>query len=103
MCVLVSQSCPALGDPMDCSPPGSSVQKFQARILEWVAILVLTIEYSVLKSRPEYWSGYPFPSPGGSSPTQRLNLDLLHARQILYHLSHQETHQGRKYTDKHKR
>ena len=36
---LVSQSCPALCDPMDCSPPGSSVHGvFQARILEWVAI-----------------------------------------------------------------
>ena len=27
--------CPTLGDPMDCSPPGSSVHgTFQARILE---------------------------------------------------------------------
>ena len=35
----VAQSCPTLGDPMDCSPPGSSVHGiFQARILEWVAI-----------------------------------------------------------------
>ena len=38
-CVLVIQSCPILCDPMDCSPPGSSVHGiFQARILEWVAI-----------------------------------------------------------------
>ena len=37
--VLVAQSCPTLSDPMDCSPPGSSVHGiFQARILEWVAI-----------------------------------------------------------------
>ena len=37
--VLVAQSCPTLCDPMDCSPPGSSVHEiFQARILEWVAI-----------------------------------------------------------------
>ena len=35
----VTQSCPTLCDPMDCSPPGSSVHEiFQARILEWVAI-----------------------------------------------------------------
>ena len=35
----VAQSCPTLCDPMDCSPPGSSVHGiFQARILEWVAI-----------------------------------------------------------------
>ena len=33
------QSCPTLCDPMDCSPPGSSVHRiFQARVLEWVAI-----------------------------------------------------------------
>ena len=31
--------CPTLGDPMDYSPPGSSVHGiFQARILEWVAM-----------------------------------------------------------------
>ena len=35
----VAQSCLTLGDPMDCSPPGSSVHGiFQARVLEWVAI-----------------------------------------------------------------
>ena len=33
------QSCLALCDPMDCSPPGSSVHGiFQARTLEWVAM-----------------------------------------------------------------
>ena len=35
----VAQSCPALCDPVDCSPPCSSVHGiFQARVLEWVAI-----------------------------------------------------------------
>ena len=39
-CVLVAQSRLTLCDPMDCSPPGSSVRGIlQARILEWVAIL----------------------------------------------------------------
>ena len=34
----VAQSCVILIDPMDCSPPGSSIHGiFQARILEWVA------------------------------------------------------------------
>ena len=37
----VAQSCPTLSDPMDCSPPGSSVHGF---------------------SRQEYWSGVPLPS-----------------------------------------
>ena len=41
--VLVTQQCPTLWDPMDCSPPGSSVHEFP---------------------RQEYWSGLPFPSPG---------------------------------------
>ena len=36
---LVAQSCPTLCDPMDCSPPGSSVHGIlQVKILEWVAI-----------------------------------------------------------------
>ena len=35
----VTESCPTLCDPMDCSRPGSSVHGIsQARILEWVAI-----------------------------------------------------------------
>ena len=35
----VSQLCPTLSGPMDCSPPGSSAHGiFQARVLEWVAI-----------------------------------------------------------------
>ena len=36
----VAQSCLTLCDPVDCSPPGSSVHGIlQARILEWGAIL----------------------------------------------------------------
>ena len=35
----VTQSCPTLGDPMDCSVPGSSIHGiFQARVLEQGAI-----------------------------------------------------------------
>ena len=35
----VTQSCPTLSDPMDCSLPGSSIHGiFQARVLEWAAI-----------------------------------------------------------------
>ena len=36
---VVAQLCPTLCDPMDCSPPGSSVRGIlQARMLEWSAI-----------------------------------------------------------------
>ena len=36
----VAQSCPTLSDPLDCSLPGSSVHGiFQARVLEWGAIV----------------------------------------------------------------
>ena len=43
----VIQSCPALSDPMDCSPPGSSAHGiFQTRVLEWGAIA-----FSVLRVR----------------------------------------------------
>ena len=35
----VTQSCPTFSDPMDCSPPGSSVHWiFQAKVLGWGAI-----------------------------------------------------------------
>ena len=35
----VTQLCPTLSDPMDCSLPGSSIHGiFQARVLEWGAI-----------------------------------------------------------------
>ena len=35
----VTESCPTLSDPMDCSPPGSSVRGiFQTIVLEWGAI-----------------------------------------------------------------
>ena len=36
---FVAQSCPTLSDPMDYSPPGSSIHEiFQARVLEWGVI-----------------------------------------------------------------
>ena len=39
--LLVAQSCQTLCNPIDCSPPGTSVHGIlQARILEWVAISV---------------------------------------------------------------
>ena len=45
----VAQSCPTFSDPMDCSPPGSSIHGiFQARVLEWGAIAfsgIFTVNY----------------------------------------------------------
>ena len=65
--MLVTHS--SLCDPMDCSLPVSSVHGIsQAKILEWVVIPLLQ----------------------GIFLTQELNLGLLHCRQILYCLSHQE-------------
>ena len=50
--VLVTQSCPTLCDPMDCSLPGSSVHGIlQIRTLEWVAI-----PFSRWSSWPRNWS-----------------------------------------------
>ena len=40
--MIVFSCVPTSCDPMDCSPPGSSVHGiFQARVLEWVAIFLL--------------------------------------------------------------
>ena len=51
--VLVTQSCLTLCDPMDCSPPDSSVHgRLQARILEWIAISFSTGHRSVSNHWP---------------------------------------------------
>ena len=48
----VAQLCLTPSDPMDCSPPGSSIHGiFQARVLEWVAIA-----FSVNKVTKSYWN-----------------------------------------------
>ena len=109
MCLL-AQLCPTLYDPMDCSPPGSSVHGDSPG--------------------QEYWSGLPchppgdLPKPGmeprspelqadsilseppgkpkntgvgshsllqGIFPTQGSNPGLLNCRRILYQLSHKES------------
>ena len=86
------QSCPTLCNPIDGSPPGSTVPGIlQARTVEWVAICFSnawkwkvkvkslscvrllatpwTASYqdplSMGFSRQEYWSGVPLPSPIG--------------------------------------
>ena len=60
--VLVAQLCPTLCDPMDYSPPGSSVYGIpQARILEPIAIPFSTIHSKHLIPRSYDW-GFP----GGS-------------------------------------
>ena len=49
----VTQSCPTLSDPMDCSPPGSSIHGiFQIRVMEWAAIAFSdSIDHGVTNSR----------------------------------------------------
>ena len=45
----VTQSCLTLSDPMDCSPPGSSIHGiFQARVLEWDAT---ALSYTLKKKK----------------------------------------------------
>ena len=67
---LVAQSCPTLCDPMDCSPPGSSVHGDSPGKNAGVGSRALL---------------------QGISPTQGSNSGLTHCRWILYHLSHQES------------
>ena len=80
----VTQSCPTLCDPVDCSPPVSSVHGIlQARILEWVAM-----DHRILQNT-NTGVGCHFLLQG-IVLTQGSNLGLLHCRQSLdYLLSHQ--------------
>ena len=44
----IAQSYPTLSDPMDCSLPGSFVHRiFQARVLEWGAIVSGLISFQM--------------------------------------------------------
>ena len=59
----VAQSCPTLSDPMDCSLPGSSVHGiFQARVLEWGAIVFSDISSRFSKQRALYSWGEALPT-----------------------------------------
>ena len=70
VCVcLVTQSCPILCDPMDCSLPGSSIDRDSPGKNTGVGCHAL-------------------PSPG-DLPNPGIQLRSLHRRGILYHLSHQ--------------
>ena len=54
----VTQSCSILRDPMDCSPPGSSIHGIlQARVLEWGAIAFSDTLNSSIDSVSTYSKG----------------------------------------------
>ena len=58
----VTQSCPTLSDPMDCSLPGSSVHGiFQARLLEWGAI-AFSVSVSTIQQKESVMHIHPLPS-----------------------------------------
>ena len=65
---LVTQLCPTVCDPTDCSPPGSSVHRDSPRKNTGVGC------HALLQ---------------GIFPAQGANPGLEHHRQILYHLSYQ--------------
>ena len=99
----VTQSCPTLLDPMDCSLPGSSVHGiFQAREGDTIQQILVNAG----KANPEVYIKQifcPWDSPGkntgvgshallqGIFLAQGSNLGLPNGRQILYHLSHQRS------------
>ena len=66
--MLVARSCPTLCNPVDCSPPGSSVHEIlQVRILEWVAIS-LFLEKEMQDTRVQ--------SPGQEDPLEKKMANL---------------------------
>ena len=68
MHAMLLQSCPTLCNPMDSSPPGSSVHRIlQARILEWVAI-----SFSNACMHAKLLQSCPTLQPYGQQPTRLL-------------------------------
>ena len=64
----VTQSCPTLSDPMDCSPPGSPVHGIvQARVLEWDAIVFSEVTLVTTNQVSFSWN-HPVSSVGPIGP-----------------------------------
>ena len=67
MCVLSHFSCVQLCNPIDCSPPGSSVHRIlQARTLEWVTISSSRGIFPTQRSNPSlsrllHWQAHSLP------------------------------------------
>ena len=106
--MLVTQYCPPLCDPMDCSLPGSSVcgnSPGKNTGVGWHALLQGNLPSPGIKPRSPALQvdSLLYEPPGkpkntgvgslsllqGSFLTQKLNQGLLHCRKILYQLSHQ--------------
>ena len=91
---LVAQSCLTLCDPMDCSPPGSSVHGDSSSKDTGVGCHShLQAIFPIQRSNPGLPQFrqilYQLSPPGkpkyiGAIPTQELTWGLLHCRQILY-------------------
>ena len=72
MCAALSlQSCPILGNPVDCSLPGSSIHRIlQARTLD---------RFAMLSSRGSFW------------PRDQTCISFLNWQTVLYHWRHLES------------
>ena len=89
----VTQSCPTLSDPMDCSPPGSSILGiFQARVLEWGAVASPLKKWKMrLRKMKLYDSGisplqFFLPKEHNCSQTTRKISDKFQMRDILQNI-----------------
>ena len=118
------QSCPTLWDPIDGSPPGSTIPGIlQARTQEWVAIsfsnawkwkvkvkllsrvrLLVTPWTAAYQappsmgfSRQEYWSGVPLPSPHTECSKSEKHVSYIDAYMrnwVFYLCTHKSFAQG---------
>ena len=81
-CVLVTQSCLTLCDPMDCSLPSSSDHGFsQARILKWVAISSFRgSSWPKIEPRPPALQAVSLPSEPPGKPRITWSLFTVYCR-----------------------
>ena len=86
----VTQTCLTLSDPVDCSPPGSSIHGiFQARVPEWGAIAFSAMEYYSAIKKSEL-----MPLAATWMDLEIVTLNEVSQTQKEYHIAHMWNKKG---------
>ena len=88
--VIRQDAQPLVVDLQDQCPDSESESHSHVQLFATIWTVVHQAPLSTEFSRQEYWSGFPFPSPG-DLPHLGIKPRSQHCRQVLYQLSHERS------------